>query len=28
VLATIYALALNRRDPDLAGRVGAIVADE
>lgn len=28
VLAVIYAFVLNRRDPDLAGRVGSIVADE
>ena len=28
VLAAVYAFFLNRRDPELAGRVGSIVADE
>jgi amino acid transporter len=28
VLAAVYAFVLNRRDPQLAGRVGSIVADE
>jgi hypothetical protein len=28
VVAAVIAFALNRRDPELAGRVGSIVADE
>ena len=28
VVAAVYAIFLNRRDPELAGRVGSLVADE
>jgi hypothetical protein len=28
VVSVIYAFVLNRRDPELGGRVGSIVADE
>jgi hypothetical protein len=28
VVAAVYAFFLNRRDPELAGRVGSLVADE
>jgi hypothetical protein len=28
VVAVVTAFVLNRRDPELAGRVGSIVADE